>query len=138
MKLSRAAIAFYIALVFVSGVVLGAVAHNFYVVSTAPKRPPGPEEVRKRITAEYQRRLKLTDDQLAKLNIIMDETRARIEETRREMHPAYQKIHEEQQKKFRDLLTPGQQAEFDQMLKEREQRSRQGGRGGRGPGGPGI
>lgn len=134
MKLSRAAIAFYVALVFVSGVVLGAVAHNFYVVSTAPKRPPSPEEVRKRITAEYQRRLKLTDDQLAKLNMIMDETRARIEETRRELHPAYQKIREEQQKKFRDLLTPDQQAEYDKLRKEREARPKQGGRG---PG-PGI
>ena len=134
MKLSRAAIAFYVALVFVSGAVLGAVGHSFYVVSTSPKRPPSPEEVRKRVTAEYQRRLKLSDDQLAKFNMIMDETRARIEETRREMHPAYQKIREEQQKKFRDTLTPEQQTEYDKMLKEREQRPRPGGRGGRGPG----
>ena len=134
MKLSRAAIALYIALVFVSGVVLGAVGHRFYVVSTTAARPT-PEEVRRRVTAEYQQRLKLTDEQLAKLNLIMDETRARIEETRRQMHPAYQKIREEQQQKFRDLLTPEQQVEYDKLRKEREARQRQGGRG---PGGPGI
>lgn len=135
MKLSRAAIALYVALVFVSGVVLGAVGLRFYVVSTTPTRPT-PEEVRKRVTAEYQQRLKLTDDQLAKLNIIMDETRARIEETRRQLHPAYQKIREEQQEKFRELLTPEQQTEYDKLRKERDQRSKQGGRGpgGRGPG----
>lgn len=133
MKLSRAAIALYIALVFVSGVVLGAVGHRFYLVSTAPMRP-SPEEVRKRVTAEYQQRLKLTDDQLAKLNIIMDETRARIEETRRQMHPAYQKIREEQQEKFREMLTPEQKAEYEKILKEREQRQKQGGRGAGGPG----
>ncbi len=134
MKFSRGAIAFYIAIVFLSGVVLGAVGHRFYVVSTTPARPT-PEEVRKRITAEYQQRLKLTEDQMAKLNMIMDETRARIEETRRQMHPAYQKIREEQQEKFRELLTPEQQAEYDKILKEREQRQKQGGHG---PGGPGI
>jgi Spy/CpxP family protein refolding chaperone len=131
MKLSRAAIALYIALVFVSGAVLGAVGHRFYVASTSPARP-SPEDVRKRITAEYQQRLKLTDDQLAKLNIIMDETRARIEETRQKLHPAYQKIREEQQEKFRDLLTPDQRQEYDKIRKEREQRQKQNGRGGPG------
>lgn len=134
MKLSRAAIAFYIALVFVSGVVLGAVGHRFYLVSTTPTRPT-PEEVRKRVTAEYQQRLKLTDDQMLKLNMIMDETRARIEETRQKLHPAYQKIREEQQEKFREMLTPDQKAEYEKILKERGQRQKQGGRG---PGGPGI
>lgn len=134
MKLSRAAIALYVALVFVSGMVLGAVGHRFYLVSTTPARPT-PEEVRKRITAEYQQRLKLTDDQLVKLNMIMDETRARIEDTRRQMHPAYQKIREEQQAKFRELLTPDQQVEYDKLRKEHEQRQKQGGRG---PGGPGL
>jgi hypothetical protein len=134
MKLSRSAIALYIALVFVSGVVLGAVGHRFYLASTVPMRP-SPEDVRKRVTAEYQQRLKLTDDQLAKLNMIMDETRARIEETRRQMHPAYQKIREEQQEKFREMLSVDQKAEYEKILKEREQRQKQGGRG---PGGPGI
>jgi Spy/CpxP family protein refolding chaperone len=131
MKLSRAAIALYIALVFVSGVVLGSVGHRFYLASTSPMRP-SPEDVRKRVTTEYQQRLKLTDDQLAKLNIIMDETRARIEETRQKMHPAYDKIREEQQEKFREMLTPDQRQEYEKILKEREQRQKQHGRGGPG------
>jgi Spy/CpxP family protein refolding chaperone len=134
MKFSRATIALYVALVFASGVVLGAFGNRLYMASTVNAHPT-PEEVRKKVTAEYQQRLKLTDDQLAKLNMIMDETRARIDETRQKMHPAYQKIREEQQEKFRSMLTPDQQKEYEKILKEREDRMKQNGRG---PGGPGI
>jgi hypothetical protein len=131
MKLSRAAIALYVALVFVSGAVLGAVGHRLYMVSTVSAKLT-PEEFRKKVVAEYQQRLKLSDDQVVRLNMIMDETRARIEETRQKLHPAYQKIREEQQQKFRDLLTPEQQSEYDQIRKEREQRQKQNGRPGPG------
>ena len=131
MKLSRAAIALYVALVFVSGVVLGAVGHRLYQASTVNAKLT-PEEFRKKIVAEYQQRLKLTDDQVARLNIIMDETRARIDETRQKLHPAYQKIREEQQEKFREMLTPEQQVEYDRIRKEREQRQKPNGRGGPG------
>jgi len=136
MKLSRAAIALYIALVFGSGVLLGAFGHRLYMVSTVIANKPSPEEFRKRVVAEYQSRLKLTDDQVSRLNVIMDETRARIDETRQKMHPMYQKIREEQQEKFRDLLTSEQQVEYDKIRKEREQREQHQKQNGR-PG-PGI
>jgi hypothetical protein len=130
MKFSRAAIAFYVALVFASGVVLGVFGHRLYAVSTVNgKAKIPPEEFRKKVVAEYQSRLKLNDDQVAKLNTILDETRARIDETRQKMHPAYQKIREEQNEKFRGMLTPDQAVEFDKMRKEREERQKQGGRG---------
>jgi len=132
MKFSRAAIAFYIGLVFASGVVLGVFGHRLYAVSTVSSKAPTkmpPEEFRKKVVAEYQSRLKLNDDQVARLNSILDETRARIEETRQKMHPAYQKIREEQNEKFRSLLSPDQQVEYDKMRKEREERQKQNGRG---------
>src|SRR5579863_9992352 len=131
MKLSRATIALYIALVFASGVLLGAFGHRLYMVSTVNAKPT-PEDFRKKVVAEYQSRLKLTDEQVSRLNMIMDETRARIDETRQKMHPTYQKIREEQQQKFRDLLTPEQQVEYDKIHKEREQRQKQNGRPGPG------
>jgi Spy/CpxP family protein refolding chaperone len=134
MKFSRAAIAFYVGLVFASGAVLGAFGHRLYAVSSVSSKPGKmpPEEFRKKVVAEYQSRLKLNDDQVLKLNTILDETRVRIEDTRQKMHPAYQKIREEQNEKFRNLLTPEQQSEFDKMHREREERQKQ--NGGRGPG----
>ena len=79
MKLSRAAIALYVSLVFASGAVLGVFGHRLYTVSSvSAKAVRNPEEFRKRTMAEMQTRLKLTDDQVLKLNAIMDETRARV------------------------------------------------------------
>ena|SRR6185437_1660422 len=132
MRVSRAAITGYLALVFASGAVLGAFGHRLYTVSTAPPQriQRNPEEFRKKQIEEYRQRLKLTDDQVAKLDSIMDETRARVDETRQKLKPAYEKIRIEQQQKFRDTLTPDQQAEYDQLRKERKQRN--GGRSGPG------
>ena len=123
MKLSRATIALYVGLVFASGVVLGIFGHSLYAVSTiASTKSKNPEEFRKKVIAEYRSRLHLSDDQVTKLNASMDETRARVEETRQKMHPAYQKIRGEQNEKIRQLLSSDQQLEFDKMQKEREER----------------
>jgi len=135
MKLSRATIALYVGLVFASGVVLGIFGHSLYAVSTtASTKSKNPEEFRKRVMAEYRSRLRLSEDQVTKLNAIMDETRARVEETRQKMHPAYQKIRAEQNEKIRQLLSAEQQAEFDKMHKEREERDQRQKPSGRQPG----
>lgn len=131
MKLSRGTIALYVGLVFASGLVLGAFAQRLYTASTvAAKQNRNPEEFRKKVVAEYQSRLRLTPDQVTQLNAIFDDTRSRMEETRRSMRPAYQKIHDDQTVKIRAMLMPDQQTEFDRMRKEREQQ-RQSGRGAR-------
>ena len=71
MKLSRPAIALYLAIVFVSGGVLGFYANRLYAVSTAQnqvraasKGPQSPQEFRKGLVSFYSKRLKLTDDQI--------------------------------------------------------------------------
>jgi Spy/CpxP family protein refolding chaperone len=128
MKLSRGAIVIYVGLVFLSGAVLGAFGHNLYVVSSVnAKATKNAEEFRKRVVTEYQGRLKLTQDQVAKLNEIMDETRASVDEARQKMKPTYQRIHEEQTAKIRAMLSPEQQAEYEKMIKEREERRKQSG-----------
>jgi Spy/CpxP family protein refolding chaperone len=135
MKFSRAAIAAYVGLIFASGAVLGIFVERLVTVeqqNTAPHRPD-PEAERKKIVGVLTDRLHLSGDQLNQLNMIMDETRSRVEETRRSMGPAYHKIHEEQNQKIRNILTPDQQTEFDKILKEREkareERNKQNGRG---------
>jgi Spy/CpxP family protein refolding chaperone len=129
MKLSRTAIAIYVGLVFASGAVMGAFGHSLFVVSSvSAKATKNPEEFRKRMVAEYKGRLKLTTEQLAKLDEIMDEARANFEESRQKMKPVYQHIHEEQTAKIHAMLNPEQQAEYEKMIKEREERLKQQGR----------
>jgi hypothetical protein len=139
-KFSRAKIAIYLALVFLCGGVLGVFGTRLYLAtSVLSARPPrrNPEEFRKKVLAELQSRLKLNAEQVVQLNGIMDETEAKVDETRKQMHPAYIKIHEEQNQKIHNMLTADQQVEFDKMRKEREDREKQN-PGGRGPGPGGI
>jgi len=133
-RLSRLTIALYVGLIFASGAVLGVFGHSLYSVSTV-KSNPTPEALRKKKLAEMQSRLKLSDEQFAKINSIYDETRARFHEVRHRMDPEMEKIGKEQREKVRSVLSNDQQAEYEKMLKEQDEHQKQ--NGGKGPG-PGI
>ena len=142
MKLSRGAIAGYVALVFLCGAVLGAFTFRLYTVSTvsanltnpASTKRPDPEQVRKAILATMQSRLKLSDGQVAKINNIMDDTRARMREVHDKTNPEIQEIRKVQTDKIRALLSPEQRETYEEMLKQREQRQKENGGHGGGPG----
>ena len=141
MKLSRSAIVLYVGLIFASGAVLGVFGTRLYNASTvsakAIKAPPSPDEFRKMVIAEYQRRLLLTDIQLEKLNLILDETQAQVKEIHAKTDPALKAVHDHQIESMNRMLTPVQQTEYEKMRKDRqEQRQKQ--RGGHGGGGPGF
>ena len=128
MKLSKAAIATYVALVFASGMVLGVFGQRLYtesVVSAKSTTRTSPEEWRKRYTTEMQSRLKLNSNQVGQLNVILDETRARTREVHERTIPELQTIRKEQQDKIRAMLQPDQQSEYDKMRQEREEREKQ-------------
>jgi Spy/CpxP family protein refolding chaperone len=136
-KLSRLTIALYVGLIFASGVVLGVFGHSLYAVTVVKSSPnPRPEDVRKKTLAEMQTRMKLSDEQVGKINSIYDETRARFHEVRERYRPEMDAVTKDQRDKVRSILSPEQSLEYDKMLKERDEREKQN-RGGRGPG-PGI
>ena len=121
MTLSRWKIALYVGLVFVSGALLGAFSHRLYTVSgVSANAPRNPEEFRKRYMEEMKSRLKLTADQVTKLSVILDETRARVRSTRESIEPEIRKIREEQQEKVHQILSADQRPEYDKMRQERE------------------
>ena len=141
MNVSRKSIALYVALVFVSGAVLGVFGDRLYNATVVngsiggPDKGKNPEEFRKKMVAEWQKRLTLSDEQVTKLNIILDETRSQFHEARQKMDPEMQAIRHGQQDKIRAMLKPEQRAEYEKMLQEREKREKEnhGHRGG-GPG----
>jgi Spy/CpxP family protein refolding chaperone len=136
MNFSRKSIALYVGLVFVSGGVLGVFGDRLYTVTTVTKAKnakPSPEEFRRGYIGFMQRRLTLTEQQVTQLGLILDETRARMNEVHERTLPERQEITKDQTEKIRALLTPAQQSEFEVMRKEREKMKKGGPRGG--PGG---
>lgn len=126
MKRSRWTIALYVGLVFASGIVVGAFGHRFTVVSAVSANAGrNPEEFRKRFHAEMKSRLSLTKDQIARLDAILEQTRAEFNSTRDSIEPALQKIREDQHQRILAILAPAQRAEYEKMRQEREARIRQ-------------
>ena len=124
MKLTRWTVAFYMALVFACGGVVGAFAHRLYTVSavSANVSQRNPEEFRKRFMADMKARLQLNDDQAAKLGAIMDDTRAQFRDIRKKFEPEMQKIRDDQRQRISELLSPSQQAEWQKIVEERQRR----------------
>jgi Spy/CpxP family protein refolding chaperone len=137
MNFSRKSIALYVGLVFVSGAVLGVFGDRLYTVTTVTKAKnakPSPEEFRRGYLGFMQKRLGLTEPQITQLGVILDETRARMNEVHERTVPEQQEIQKAQTEKIRALLTPAQQSEYEVMLKERREKMKKGGPRG-GPGG---
>lgn len=122
----------YLALIFLSGLAVGAYGYRFISVNPVATRAnprPSPEEWRKQYMNEMQTRVHLTPDQLQKLNTLMDETRARFHEERQKHDKVMKTIRDEQTDKVRAMLTEEQRPEYEKLRAEREQRAKAAGAG---------
>jgi Spy/CpxP family protein refolding chaperone len=136
-----------VGLVFVCGGVLGFFANRLYTATTVNanakngKNPPTPEEFRKWLIGQYQTRLKLTDDQVQKVNLILDESQAQVNAIHGQMDPQLDAVRQNQITRMKLMLSPEQQTKYDQWREERQrerQKQDQQRRGGRANGGPGF
>lgn len=124
MKPLRLSVAFYLFLVFLSGVVVGGLAHRFYTVREvrAERKPRSSEEYRRNYIEEMNSRLALNESQVRQLNEILDATRSRYREMRERLKPELKSIQQEQVEKIRAILSPNQVAEYEKMRAERDSR----------------
>lgn len=126
MRKTQFPIAVYMLAVFLSGSLVGAFAHRLYTVRTvtADTRKRSHAEFRQKYVREMQSRLQLDDTQTQHLNQILDGTRARFDAFNEKHRSELRGIHEEQTRTIRAMLSESQQAEFEKVLKEREERKR--------------
>ena len=112
----------YLALVFLSGILVGGFGVRLYTLSpvTASVNPRSPEEFKRRYIDEMHARLRLSDQQVKQLGPILDETRQRYREFHERYKPELKAIQNQQVSKIRSILTESQQPEYSKMLEERE------------------
>jgi len=125
MKRGNLPIALYLFLVFVSGAVVGALAYRTYKPPTASSNSPSPDAFRRQYLHEMQTRANLNDDQLQKLNAILDETRARFHDAREKHNQIVKEIGSQQRDKVRVILTPEQLPKVEELWRERDLRAQQ-------------
>ena len=124
--------------VFLSGAVVGVFGHRLYMVrsvysgptaTVTPPAPPKPEEFRKKYIEEHRTRLHLDDSQIAKLNVILEQTREKFHQARERSKERSKvestQIRQEQRNQVRAMLKPEQQAEYEKILQERDTRERE-------------
>jgi hypothetical protein len=135
-----------LALVFVSGGLVGVLAHRAYIVSSAsvnpePARKLSPADWRKHVMGEMRTKLKLDDAQTSQLNGIFDQTDAEIRDLHAKRDSQNLALQNELAANINGMLRPDQIELYKQYRedreKERERRKMQGTQGGRGgPDGP--
>lgn len=70
----------------------------------------------------FTARLQLTPDQKMRVGALLEDKRRKIEALRAETRPKFGQIRKSTRDEIRKLLTPGQQAKFDEMTAEWERR----------------
>jgi hypothetical protein len=126
MKRWNPPIALYLFLVFISGAVVGALGYRTYKPPSASSNARvSPEEFRRQYLLEIKTRVNLNDDQLQKVNAILDETRSRFHDARDKHNEIVKQIGEEQRAKMRAILLPEQLPKAEQFWQDRDQRQKQ-------------
>ena len=161
MKSIKLSLVLQLLVIFLSGAVVGALGHRFYgrqkaspVTAEPPKGGRGGGEIRRGYTEFMRLRLKLSAEQVRRLDAIYDNTDRRFSEVRnraesdptvkagfakwRELmqasSPEMDAIGKDQSAQIQAMLNENQKAEYEKILKERAANPRR--RGGRGDGLP--
>ena len=110
-------------LLFGCGVVCGVLGQRYLSATVVNARTA--EDFRHRYVSEMKFKLKLTSDQINRLEVILDETKAQYKAVRDESRPAMLKIKEEQIRRVESILTPEQVPAYQKLVAERERKYRE-------------
>lgn len=122
MKRSNLSATLYILLVFVSGMVVGALAHHLYAMrAVSASTVKTPEEWRRKYVEDMRDHLSLNSVQEVQLGKILDETRQRYRDLHEKSRPDMKAIQDEQIQKIRAILDDRQRAEYEKLRVQREQ-----------------
>ena len=122
-------IALYLLLVFGSGAVVGALGYRTCNPPTARtgslNAPQPPSEWRRDYIEESRSRLSLTDDQVAKLNTILDQTEVHFRDSREQYNQVLRQIREDHFERVRTILTADQVPKYEKLHAEREAKAKE-------------
>ena len=123
-KRSQLLVGLYLFLVFGSGAAVGGFGHWLYASKSvgATSGRPSPEEDRRQYVEEMKSRLRLNDEQVKQLSVVLDQTGALYKQIHEKHRPEYRAIQDSQTQMIRSLLSPWQLAEYEQYRMEREER----------------
>ena len=108
-------------LIFSMGAATGVLAHRLYVANTVNAS----EDWRVRWVNELHSRLKLTSEQVDKLNDVLDDTRVKVRSVRDQYKPEMLKIKDDQLARIQSILTPEQSSAYTKIVAEQEKKAKE-------------
>jgi hypothetical protein len=119
MTASRSSLA-YLALVFLSGLLIGGTVMNLAEHLWLHAHPREERDIRQHhlIAAEMGRRLKLTDAQTQQVDQILQQTVEQYDALEQNVRPQFDQIRRQNRERLRSILNPEQRAEFDRIVEE--------------------
>lgn len=109
----------YFVLIFVLGLIVGAVGTVVYAWNSGHWRQPFG---RRRLVRNLTRDLKLNDAQVKQLNQIIDQTSKKFDAVHQQVEPQFDAVRKESRDQIRAILTPEQSKKFDDMVRRWEAR----------------
>jgi len=122
MKRANLSVIVYVVLVFLSGLLVGVVSLGIYNARAASDKaePCSPDALRQRYRDDLRTRLQLSPDQLAKLDVILEDTHNRYVALRDKYKPEVTAIQNAHADAIRAILDDRQRAEYEKLRQERE------------------
>jgi hypothetical protein len=112
-------------LVFLSGALVGVLAHRAYILNpnryAAAPRPPGPDDWRKRYVDDMRTKVQLDEQQVVQLEQILDETGAAVRKNLINAHKMNEDLHAQQVARVNAVLRSDQRPLYEKLRQEREQ-----------------
>ena len=130
MPKTRLSAILYLLLVFGSGILVGVASTHLYAVKAsatpAATAPRTLAEFRARYMSDMRARVPgVTDDQVTAVSKILDNTKKKFDDLRREERPTRDKIQQEQIDEIRAVLTDAQRPAYDTWRAERQKTQQQ-------------
>jgi hypothetical protein len=121
MRRASTSVFLYLALVFLSGIVVGAVGYGLYEARSvsAKSNPCSPDRLRRSYVDEMKLHFNLRPEQVTELETILDATHAKFQALRERNRPEVVAIQEEQAQKIRAILDEPQRAAYEKWHQER-------------------
>ena len=111
------------ALLFFGGAAVGLLADRYYSATVVTAKTS--ETYRHRYVEEMESKLKLTTSQVKKLEVIMDDTKAKYKAVRDSYRPQMLAVKTEHIAQVKSILTAQQIPGYEKLLSERERRARE-------------
>ena len=113
-------------LIFLSGLVVGGFGYRVFFGNCAKKAPvhKTADDVRREYVASLTKAVGLQPDQASKIDQILADTRAEYLDIHKRIEPDLKALHERQLAKMKAVLTPAQQAKFEEWRDRREHRDK--------------